>query len=80
MLTFPNLWDLEQQRGRGFLNLSDGGKEKSYHKKERLCGAIENLLKELTTELFYLELLTISTSFGVKRCMHYIRFLLTKPS
>ena len=43
-------------------------------------GAIKELPKELTTELLYLELVTISASCGVKRYMHYIRFLLTKTS
>ena len=36
--------------------------------------------KELTTELLYLELSTVSVSCGVKRYMHYIRFLLTNTS
>ena len=36
------------------------------------------LPKELTTELHYLELPTTSASCGVKRYMHYMRFLLTK--
>ena len=36
--------------------------------------------KELTTELLYLELSTISVSCDVKRYMHYIRFLLTNTS
>ena len=43
-------------------------------------GRHKKLPKELTTELLYLELLTILASFGVKRYMHYIRFLLTKTS
>ena len=66
MLPCHNLWDLEEERGRGFLNLSYGGK------------GIKKLPKELTTELLCLELTTISASCGVKRYMHYIRFLLTK--
>ena len=33
MLPCNNLWDMEEQRGRGFLNLSYGGKGKS-HKEE----------------------------------------------
>ena len=68
MLPCHNLWDLEEERGRGFLNLSYGGK------------GIKKLPKELTTELLCLELTTISASCGVKRYMHYIRFLLTKTS
>ena len=76
MLPCHNLWDLEEQRGRSFLNLY-GGKGKN-HKQELLWGAIKILTKELTTELLYLELPTISASCGVKRYMHYIRFLLTK--
>ena len=61
----------------------------SYHTEERgkttskrgtLWGAMKNLPKELNTELFYLEVLTISASCGVKRYMHYIRFLLNKIS
>ena len=55
MLTCHNLWDLEEERGRGFLNLSYGGK------------GIKKLPKELTTELLCLELPTISASSGVKR-------------
>ena len=35
MLPCHNLWDLEEQRGRGFLNLSYGGKGKSHkHQKQ----------------------------------------------
>ena len=61
----------------------------SYHTEERgkttnkrgtLWGAMKNLPKELTTELLCLEVLTISASCGLKRYMHYIRFLLTKTS
>ena len=78
MLPRHNLWDLEEQRGRGFLNLSYGGKGKSHKQEELLWGAIKKLPKELTTELHYLELPTISASCGVKIYMHYIRFLLTK--
>ena len=81
MLPCPNLWNLEEQRGRGFLNLSYGGKGKSHKQEERLLrGAIKKLPKELTTELLYLELPTISTSCGVKRYMYYIRFLLTNKT
>ena len=72
------LWDLEDQRGRGFLNLSFRGKGKSHKQEELLWGTIKKLPKELTTELLYLELPTISASRSVKRYMHYIRFLLTK--
>ena len=63
---------------RGFLNLSYRGKGKSHKQEELLWGTIKILPKELTTELHYLELPTISASCGVKRYMHYIRFLLTK--
>ena len=63
---------------RSFLNLSYGGKGKNHKQEERLWGSIKKLPKELTTELLYLELPTISASCGVKRYMHYIRFLLTK--
>ena len=71
MLPRQNLWDLQEQRGKGFFNLSYRGKGKS-HKQELLWGAIKKLPKELTTELHYLELPTISASCGVKRYMHYI--------
>ena len=64
----------------GFLNLSYRGKGKSHKQEELLWGAIKKLPKELTTELLYLELPTISASCGVKSYMHYIRFLLTKTS
>ena len=74
MLPCHNLWDLEEERGSGFLNLSYGGKGKS-HKQELLWGAIKKLPKELTTELHCLELPAILASSGVKRYMHYIRFL-----
>ena len=80
MLPCHNLWDLEEQRGRVFLNLSYGGKGKSHKQEELLWGAIKKLPKELTTELLYLELPTISASCGVKRYMHYIRFLLTNKT
>ena len=42
MLPFHNLWDLEEQRGRGFLNLSDRGKGKSHKQEEILWGTIKN--------------------------------------
>ena len=80
MLPCYNLWDLEEQRGRGFLNLSYGGKGKSHKQEELLWGAIKKLPKELTTELLYLELPTILASCCVKRYMHLIRLLLTKTS
>ena len=67
MLPCHNLWDLEEQRGRGFLNLSYGGKEKSHKQEELLWGAIKKLLKELTTELLYLELPTMSASYWCKK-------------
>ena len=78
MLPCHNLWDLEEQRGRCFLNLY-WGKGKN-HKQELLWGAIKILTKELTTELLYLELPTISASCGVKRYMHYIKFLLANKT
>ena len=62
---------------RGFLNLSYGGKGES-HRQELLWVAIKKLPKELTTELYCLELPAISALCGVKRYMHYTRFLLTK--
>ena len=79
-MQFPchNLWDLEKQTGRGILNLSYGGKGKSHKQEELSWGAIKKLPKELTNELLYLELPTISASCGVKRYMHYIIFLI-KP-
>ena len=67
MLLCHNLWDLEKQRCRGFLNLSYGGKEKSHKQEEPLWGAIRKLLKELTTELLYLELPTMSASYWCKK-------------
>ena len=83
MLPCHNLWDLEEQRGRGFLNLSYGGKGKSHKQEGLLWGPIKKLPKELTTELLSLELPTILASCGVKDiCTSYItiRFLLTKTS
>ena len=41
MLLCHNLWDLEEQRGRGLLNLSYGGKGKSHEQEEILWGAIK---------------------------------------
>ena len=70
-------WD---QRGSGFLKLSYGEKGKSHKQEEFLWGAVKKLPKQLTTELLYLGLTTISASFAVKRYMHYIRFVLTKTS
>ena len=67
MLPCHNLWDLEEQRGRSFLNLSYGGKGKSHKQEELLWGAIKKLPKELTTELHCLELPTITASCGVKK-------------
>ena len=75
------LWNLEEQTGRGFSKLSYRGKGKNHkHQEELLWGTIKKLPKELTTELLYLELSTILASYGVKRYMHYSRFLLTKTS
>ena len=59
MLPCHNMWDLEEKRGRGFLNLLYGGK------------GVITLPQELTTELLCLELTTISASCGVKRYMCY---------
>ena len=84
MFPYRNLWNLEEQRGRAeqyrffLFNLSFGGKGKRHKEEEILWGAIKKLAKELTTELHYLP--TTSASCGVKRYMHYIRFLLTKNS
>ena len=75
-----HLLDLEEQRDRSFLKLSYGGKGKSHRQEALLWGAIKKLPKELTSELLYLELPTVSASCGVKRYMHYIRFLLSKTS
>ena len=80
MLPCHNLWDLEEQRGRDYLNSSYGGKGKSHKQEELLWVAVKKLPRELTTELLYLKLPTISASCGVKIYMHYIRFLLTKTS
>ena len=75
MLPYHNLGDLEEQRGRSFLNLRrDGEKPQT---RETFMGRHKKLPRELTTELLYLELPTISASCGVKRYMHYISFLLT---
>ena len=64
-----------------FLKLSYGGKGKSHKQEEEfLWDAMKKLPKEFTTELLYLKLPTISSSCGVRRYMHYIRFLLTKIS
>ena len=56
MLSCHNAWDLEEQRGRGFLNLLYRGKGKSLKQEELLWGTIKKLPWELTTELLYLEL------------------------
>ena len=80
MLPCHNLWDLETQRGRGFKNLSYGGKGKSHKEEELLLGGIKKVPKELTIELLRLELPTISASCDVKRYMRYIRFVFSKTS
>ena len=41
MLPSHNLWDLKEQRGKGFLKLSNGGKGKSHKQGELLWGAIK---------------------------------------
>ena len=56
MLSCHNSWDLEEQRGRGFLNLLYRGKGKRLKQEELLWGTIKKLPWELTTELLYLEL------------------------
>ena len=38
MLPCHNLWDLEQQRGRDFLNLSYGGKDEKPQKRGTFMG------------------------------------------
>ena len=55
MLPCHNLWDLEEQRGRGFLNLSYGGKGKC-HKQEKLlwCKKIYALHSKNSETLIYL--------------------------
>ena len=78
MLPCHNLWDLEEQRGRRFLNLSYGMKGKSQKQDKFLKLTIKGLPKELTTELLFLDLPAILASCGVKRYMHYIGFLLTE--
>ena len=70
MLPCHNLWELEEQRGRGFLNLSYAEKGKSHKQEDILWSTIKNLPKELTTELLYQESPTISASCGVKRYIH----------
>ena len=80
MLPCHNLRDLEEQRGRVFLNVSCGGKGKSHKQEKLLWGAIKELPKELTSELLYLELPIISAPCDVKRYIHCVRFLLTKTS
>ena len=67
-----------RSRGRGFLNLSWKGEKPQT--RGTFMGRHKKLPKELTTELLCLELPTISASFGVKRYMHYIRFLYTQTS
>ena len=81
-ITLPchNLWDLDEQRSRVFLNLSYEGIGEKPQTRETFMRRHKKLPKELTTELIYLELPTILASCGVKRYMHYIRFLLTKTS
>ena len=70
----------KKEVARGFLKLSYRGKGKGHKQEELLWGTIKKLTKELTTELLYLELRTISAFCGVKRYMHCIKFLLTKIS
>ena len=53
---------------------------KATNKRNFYSGAIRKLPRELTTELLYLDYWPILASRGVKRYMHYIRFLLTKNS
>ena len=56
-----------QKLFKNFLKLSNGGKGKFHKQEELLWGAIKKLPTELTTELLYLELPTISASCDVKR-------------
>ena len=42
MLPCHNSGDLEEQRGRGFLNLSYGGKGENHKQEKLLWGAIKN--------------------------------------
>ena len=74
------MWDLEEQRGRGLLKLSYGGKEESHKQEELLWDAIKKLTKELSAELLIWNYLPISDCCSIKRYMHYIKFLLTKTS
>ena len=73
MLPCHNLRDLDEQKVRGFFNLLCGGEKGKSHKQEELLwGAIKKVPKELTTELLYLELPTMSASYGVERYMHQL--------
>ena len=75
LVTICGIW---RSRGSyGFLKFILRREGKSHKQEELLWGTIKKLPKELTTELLCLELPTISASCGVKRYMHYIRFLLT---
>ena len=56
---------------RGFLNLSYRRNGKRHKQEELLWETIKKLPKELITELYYLELPTISASCGLKIYMHY---------
>ena len=76
------LWDPEKQRGsKGFFKVIMWREGEKPQTKGMFMGRHKKkLTKELTTELLYLVLPTISASSGVKRYMHYIKFLLTKTS
>ena len=78
MLPCHNLRCLEEQRSGVFLNLLREGEKPQTRKT--FMGRHKKLPRELTTELLYLDLPTISASCGVKRYMHYISFLLTITS
>ena len=67
----------------GCLKLSYGGKGKNHRQEELLWGATRKLPTgswTLTLNYSIWDYLPISASCGIKRYMHYIRFLLTKNS
>ena len=78
LLPCHNLWDLEEQKGFfEFIIQREGEKPQT---RGTFMGRHKKLPKELTTELLYLELPTISASCGVKRYMYYIRLFLTNQN
>ena len=72
-------WDLDEQRCRGFLKLSLRREGEKPQTRGTFTGRHKKLLKELFTELLYLELAAISASYYIGHTTQFVyRFQVLK--